>query len=99
VVVPVVVLSLVLVFVGCVLMRRRRRKRIEVQKQHGTLASSDGYDPKAQLHADPFRPELDGRGVVSEVASTSRETSVMAELPASEPVGSEMDSTSNRRDT
>jgi hypothetical protein len=80
-------------------MRRRQRKRIEVRKQHGTLASSDGYEAKAQLHADPFRPELDGRGVVSEVASTSRETSDMAELPASEPVGSEMDSTSNRRDT
>jgi hypothetical protein len=98
VVVPVVALSLVMVLVSCVLMRRRRRRRIEAQQRQGILASSDGYEGKAQLHSDPFRPELDGRGIVNEVASTSRETSVMAELPAREPVGGEMDSSSERRD-
>lgn len=42
---------------------------------------------KAQLHADEFRPELDGRAIDPELADSQR---VMAELPARELVGSEM---------
>ncbi|KAL2848414.1 hypothetical protein BJY01DRAFT_246426 [Aspergillus pseudoustus] len=96
VLVPAVVVPGVVVFVllvGCAFMFRRRKQRIQIPR-HGALG--DGYETKAQLHADPFRSELDGRGLVAEAPSRSDGASTIAELPARELVGSEMDSTSNR---
>jgi hypothetical protein len=51
------------------------------------VSPPEDEEGKAQLHADEFRPELDGRAINPELAGSQ---SVMAELPARELVGSEM---------
>jgi hypothetical protein len=55
----------------------------------GGGAAGDGFDDKAQLHADEFRPELDGLAVAKKKPVNVDED--LAELPAREPIGAEMD--------
>lgn len=88
VVVPVVVCLIAAAAVIWALMRRRRRR--QMQQDNGF---SDGFDGKAQLHADEFRPELEAVTPAKEKSTDPDEHRVVAELPARELVGSEMDAT------
>ncbi|KAL4782608.1 hypothetical protein BJX76DRAFT_287310 [Aspergillus varians] len=92
VVVPVVVVLIAAVVAAWVFMRRRQRR--QGMEQNGV--GKEEYEGKAQLHADSFRPELDSAMLVK-ATSTDRIDGV-AELPAREPVGSEMDATTTSRE-
>jgi flagellar basal body-associated protein FliL len=87
VVVPVVVLLVVAVIAAWAFMHRRQRQQQEVDS---STTPGNNYEGKAQLHADPFRPELDAVATVKGKALSPNESEV-AELPARELVGSEMD--------
>ncbi|OKO95843.1 hypothetical protein PENSUB_10864 [Penicillium subrubescens] len=69
-------------FISCIFFYLRWRR----SKQQ-PVSPPEYEEGKAQLHADEFRPELDGRAINPELADSQR---VMAELPARELVGSEM---------
>lgn len=86
VVVPVAVCLIAAAAVIWALMRRRRRR--QMQQDSGF---PDGFDGKAQLHADEFRPELEAVTPAKEKSTDPDEHRVVAELPARELVGSEMD--------
>ena len=88
VVVPVVVCLIAAAAVIWALMRRRRRQ--QMQQDNGF---PEGFDGKAQLHADEFRPELEAVTPAKEKSTDPDEHRVVAELPARELVGSEMDAT------
>ncbi|KAL4734177.1 hypothetical protein BDV11DRAFT_175006 [Aspergillus similis] len=88
VVAPAVIVPVVALFAGAVLawaLLRRRRKR---RGMEGIGPTGDGFNDKAQLHADEFRPELDGLAVAKKKVVIMDED--LAELPAREPVGTEM---------
>ncbi|KAJ0417367.1 hypothetical protein BJY00DRAFT_315990 [Aspergillus carlsbadensis] len=90
VVVPGVVVSILILFAGWLLVVRRRKRRQDTEKLSGQAI---GFDGKAQLHADPFRPELEGESEArKQLASELQEASMVAELPARELVGAEMPS-------
>lgn len=97
VIVPAVVVPVVCLIAAAAviwaLMRRRRRR--QMQQNNG---DTDGFDGKAQLHADEFRPELEAVTIAKEKSTDPDENSVVAELPAREPVGNEMDATSQTED-
>ncbi|KAL5050839.1 hypothetical protein BDW71DRAFT_203557 [Aspergillus fruticulosus] len=97
VIAPAVVVPVVVCLVAAVIawmFMRRRRKRWEIEK---AAATGDGFDGKAQLHADAFRPELDGLGTAKKnVLSVDEDEDGLAELPAREPVGAEMDGQGRR---
>ncbi|KAL4968100.1 uncharacterized protein BDV14DRAFT_197330 [Aspergillus stella-maris] len=92
VVVPVVTVSIGLVIAAFFFLRLRRKRRMALLREGN---KGPDYEGKAQLHADSLRPELDGMAVTeSELSGTAQ----LAELPAREPVGSEMDA-DNVRDS
>jgi hypothetical protein len=72
------------------MIRRRKRRQYEGQ---GSRHATD-FEGKAQLHADPFRSELDDENSMrKQLPSELQEDGiVVAELPSREPVGAEMDS-------
>jgi uncharacterized protein YneF (UPF0154 family) len=86
VVVPVVAVAIIAVL-GFFFVRRRRLRKIK----DSNLDTQPPIDDKPQLHADEFRPELEGsdRGVArSEFGQKISPT----ELPVREEVAREMDS-------
>ncbi|OJI98002.1 hypothetical protein ASPVEDRAFT_440636 [Aspergillus versicolor CBS 583.65] len=98
VIVPAVVVPVIFCLAAAAviwaLMRRRRRR---MQQNKG---DTDVFDGKAQLHADEFRPELEAEAMTTakEKSTDPDRNSVVAELPARELVGSEMDATSQTAD-
>ncbi|KAL2829426.1 hypothetical protein BDW59DRAFT_35739 [Aspergillus cavernicola] len=84
VVVPIVVLLIAAVVAAWAFMDRRNKRR----KAREELLD-DGGETKAQLHADSFRPELEAIVTTKKGTDSSNEGEI-AELPAREPVGSEM---------
>ncbi|KAL2870123.1 uncharacterized protein BJX67DRAFT_378661 [Aspergillus lucknowensis] len=95
VVVPVVFVSLIAVFAAIFFLRRRRRQTA-LERERGRKSD---YEGKAQLHADAFRPELDAVDAVKKIYPSELAQNEVAELPAREPVGSEMDGGGDRRDS
>ncbi|CBF84379.1 hypothetical protein AN9056.2 [Aspergillus nidulans FGSC A4] len=86
---PAVIVPVFALLVGSVLawaLIRRRRKR---QGTEEIGAAGDSFDDKAQLHADEFRPELDGLAIAKKRLVNMDED--LAELPAREPIGAELD--------
>ncbi|KAL4812145.1 hypothetical protein BDW67DRAFT_193983 [Aspergillus spinulosporus] len=83
VIVPVVAL-LVGSGLACALIRQWRKRR--GMEEIG--AAGGGSDDKAQLHADEFRPELDGLAIAKKKVVNMDED--LAELPAREPIWTEM---------
>ncbi|KAL3481074.1 hypothetical protein BJX99DRAFT_254052 [Aspergillus californicus] len=87
VVVPIVVLLVVVAVVAWALMRRRQKRQTAMG-----AASGEDHEGKAQLHGDGFRPELDANATTKKKTTLSALNShAIAELPAREPVGGEMD--------
>ncbi|KAF9885043.1 hypothetical protein FE257_000774 [Aspergillus nanangensis] len=85
VVVPVVFIIAVAV-VGVLYLRRRWKQKPATPTQPPQETDDAG---KSELHADAFRPELHGGSDPLPVKKENK-PSEMAELPAHEPVGSEM---------
>lgn len=95
VIVPAVVVPVVFCLAAAAVMWaliRRRRRRMQQDN-----ADTDEFDGKAQLHADEFRPELEAEAMTTakEKSTDPDRNSVVAELPARELVGSEMDATNH----
>lgn len=95
VIVPAVVVPVVFCLAAAAViwaLMRRRRRRMQQNNEH-----TDEFDGKAQLHADEFRPELEAEAMTTakEKSTDPDRNSVVAELPARELVGSEMDATSH----
>ncbi|PLN82363.1 hypothetical protein BDW42DRAFT_166657 [Aspergillus taichungensis] len=95
--VPAVVAPVVFVLAGFAILAYlfwRRRQRLRA-KQMGVVeesAESPEFGGKAQLPADPFRPELDGVDTAAgKEEYKDLDTHEVAELPAREAVGVEMD--------
>ncbi|KAL4804207.1 hypothetical protein BDV18DRAFT_161967 [Aspergillus unguis] len=84
VVVPVVCVLGAVVIAWVLLRRRKKRRELEAAK-----TDTDSNEGKAQLHADEFRPELSGTAAAE--MATDRDEGFVAELPARELVGSELD--------
>jgi hypothetical protein len=91
VVVPGVIVPIFLLVVGWLLIIRRRKRR---RYQERRSRHSTDLEGKAQLPADPFRPELDGESTMRKQlpGELQEDGIVVAELPAREPAGAEMDS-------
>ncbi|KAF9890736.1 hypothetical protein FE257_005602 [Aspergillus nanangensis] len=87
VVVPVIVVLVVVV--GALLFLRRRRRSKQEQTRH-VDGGEEEYKGKPELPADPFRPELEANDT-AELSTVKPTESEVAELPAREPVGNEME--------
>ncbi|PLB36075.1 uncharacterized protein BDW47DRAFT_54930 [Aspergillus candidus] len=92
VVVPVVVLLIGLAILAYMLWRWRQRLQAKQAEVLEESAEAPEFGGKAQLPADPFRPELDGVDTAAgKEEYKEMDSHEVAELPAREAVGVEMD--------